>query len=168
MRPQWQCTDARRAPIQRVPIGQEGSRFIAGEEAVSNWGKEAASRQSRLTLNPYWESCQNNRLHWCRRSFRMHSKAVVRSAALSRTTDRDTPVAPAGTSDGSPFAREQRVRTPNGIGRVSAYSEVPGDWRLRVELDGGGSWVGSAQVVSNDRKNAPRRESHAHRKRGAG
>lgn len=98
----------------------------------------------------------------------MHSKVVVRSAALSRTTDRDTPAAPAGTSDGSPFAREQRVRTPDGIGRVSAYSEVPGDWRLRVELDGGGFWVGSAQVVSNGRKDAPRRESHFHRKRGAG
>lgn len=96
----------------------------------------------------------------------MHSKAVVRSAALSRTTDRDAPVAPAGTSDGSPCAREQRVRTPNGIGRVSAYSEVPGDWRLRVELDGGGFWVGSAQVVSDGEKDTAGRESPSRRKRG--
>jgi hypothetical protein len=54
-----------------------------------------------------------------------------------------------GDSEGAPFKRGHYVKTPEGFGTVSAYSEVLGGWRLRVELGEGGFWLGSALVVSD-------------------
>lgn len=36
------------------------------------------------------------------------------------------------------------VETPEGKGRLVGAAEVPGGWRVRVELSGGGTWTGSS------------------------
>jgi hypothetical protein len=41
-----------------------------------------------------------------------------------------------------------KVASPNGRGVVSAVSETPADWRMRVQLDGGGHWVGLASMLT--------------------
>lgn len=47
-----------------------------------------------------------------------------------------------------PFGLGQQVTTPEGVGRVRAFSQMPGNWRIRVELVDGEFWVGSAGAVS--------------------
>lgn len=39
------------------------------------------------------------------------------------------------------------MKTPEGVGSVSGFSQLPGHWRIRVELDEGGYWIGSSLVV---------------------
>lgn len=71
-----------------------------------------------------------------------------------------------------PFDLGETVRSPEGKGTVSAYSQLPTEWRVRVDLDRDRYWVGSSLVVSRadqsprskgsgNRKNAKRRKSGA-------
>lgn len=47
-----------------------------------------------------------------------------------------------------PFPSGSETTSPKGPGLVSAASETPGDWLVRVELAGGGHWVGMAGELS--------------------
>jgi hypothetical protein len=39
-------------------------------------------------------------------------------------------------------ARRPGVETPDGPGRISGVAQILGGWRVRVDLAGGGCWVG--------------------------
>jgi hypothetical protein len=119
-----------------------------------------------LTVTATLYTCQNNPSKWFNGSFRFHSKTVVRSAALSRTAKKPRVENNDANGDNAPYGRGQHVKTPEGFGRVTAYSEVPGDWRLRVELDDGGFWLGSALVVSDAVEAKARRRTIASRNGG--
>jgi len=46
-----------------------------------------------------------------------------------------------------PVHHGQKVMTPEGPGEVTAYTQLPNDWRVRVKLDRGGRWIGPALLV---------------------
>jgi hypothetical protein len=52
------------------------------------------------------------------------------------------PAAPA-----PPVHQGQKVVTPEGPGQVTAFAQLPGEWRIRVKLDNGDRWVGSAALI---------------------
>jgi hypothetical protein len=54
-----------------------------------------------------------------------------------------------------PFKLGERARCPGGKGTVSAFAQLPGEWRLRIELDKGGHWTGSSLVISRGSKSRP-------------
>lgn len=46
------------------------------------------------------------------------------------------------------------VETPEGKGRITGAAEVLGDWRVHVELSGGGNWTGLTAELLSDRGKA--------------
>lgn len=42
---------------------------------------------------------------------------------------------------------DELVETPDGKGEIVAAAQIPGDWRIRVVLEDGGTWTGSIQEL---------------------
>lgn len=66
-----------------------------------------------------------------------------------------------------PVSRGECVKTPEGPGRVTAFSQVPEGWLLRVDLDAGRHWVGLASAVLHSDTKDPSKTS-GKRPRGKG
>src|SRR6476646_247396 len=53
-----------------------------------------------------------------------------------------------------PYELGEAVVSPDGPGAVCGYSQIPGDWGVRVELAAGGHWIGSSKLLRSKSENA--------------